>query len=131
MDMAPRSTGAGPLHRVSDHVSATGNLALRDLCRNTDDKFTLLCQVFATFPQNKVLSTVDIQLLRAFTTLRPGTNLNTKYIPFYPYYLTSKPPAPRHCPSKMSEHHYKFNVQMSCGGCSGAVERVLKKLDGM
>jgi copper chaperone CopZ len=30
----------------------------------------------------------------------------------------------------MSEHHYKFNVTMTCGGCSGAVERVLKKLDG-
>ncbi|KIV88484.1 hypothetical protein B0A52_08538 [Exophiala mesophila] len=31
----------------------------------------------------------------------------------------------------MSDHHYKFNVSMSCGGCSGAVERVLKKLDGV
>ncbi|KAE8348401.1 heavy metal transport/detoxification protein [Aspergillus coremiiformis] len=31
----------------------------------------------------------------------------------------------------MSEHQYKFNVAMSCGGCSGAVERVLKKLDGV
>lgn len=32
----------------------------------------------------------------------------------------------------MSEGHtYKFNVSMSCGGCSGAVDRVLKKLDGM
>jgi copper chaperone len=30
----------------------------------------------------------------------------------------------------MSEHNYKFNVAMSCGGCSGAVERVLKRLDG-
>lgn len=30
----------------------------------------------------------------------------------------------------MSEHNYKFEVAMSCGGCSGAVERVLKKLDG-
>jgi copper chaperone len=30
----------------------------------------------------------------------------------------------------MSEHNYKFNIAMSCGGCSGAVERVLKKLDG-
>jgi copper chaperone CopZ len=30
----------------------------------------------------------------------------------------------------MSDHQYKFNVSMSCGGCSGAVERVLKKLDG-
>lgn len=30
----------------------------------------------------------------------------------------------------MSEHQYKFNVKMTCGGCSGAVERVLKKLDG-
>ncbi|KAL4913484.1 hypothetical protein BDW62DRAFT_161831 [Aspergillus aurantiobrunneus] len=29
------------------------------------------------------------------------------------------------------EHLYKFNVSMSCGGCSGAVERVLKKLDGV
>ncbi|KAF2833620.1 hypothetical protein CC86DRAFT_12299 [Ophiobolus disseminans] len=28
-------------------------------------------------------------------------------------------------------HTYKFNVAMSCGGCSGAVERVLKKLDGV
>jgi copper chaperone len=31
----------------------------------------------------------------------------------------------------MSEHTYKFNINMSCGGCSGAVERVLKKLDGV
>jgi copper chaperone CopZ len=31
----------------------------------------------------------------------------------------------------MSEHTYKFNVSMSCGGCSGAVNRVLGKLDGM
>jgi len=30
----------------------------------------------------------------------------------------------------MSTHTYKFNIAMSCGGCSGAVERVLKKLDG-
>lgn len=28
------------------------------------------------------------------------------------------------------EHTYLFNVSMSCGGCSGAVERVLKKLEG-
>ena len=25
----------------------------------------------------------------------------------------------------------KFDIVMTCGGCSGAVERVLKKLDGM
>ncbi|KAF7845748.1 hypothetical protein BT93_L0832 [Corymbia citriodora subsp. variegata] len=31
----------------------------------------------------------------------------------------------------MSEHNYNFNVTMTCGGCSGAVERVLKKLDGV
>jgi copper chaperone len=30
----------------------------------------------------------------------------------------------------MSEHTYKFNVTMTCGGCSGAVNRVLGKLDG-
>lgn len=27
-------------------------------------------------------------------------------------------------------HTYKFNVSMSCSGCSGAVDRVLKKLEG-
>ncbi|KAF7714708.1 Heavy metal-associated domain-containing protein [Penicillium ucsense] len=31
----------------------------------------------------------------------------------------------------MSEHQYKFNVAMSCGGCSGAIERVLKRLEGV
>ncbi|KAF1921941.1 heavy-metal-associated domain-containing protein [Ampelomyces quisqualis] len=31
----------------------------------------------------------------------------------------------------MSTHTYKFNIGMSCGGCSGAVERVLKKLEGV
>ncbi|KAK5947085.1 Cytosolic copper metallochaperone [Knufia obscura] len=33
----------------------------------------------------------------------------------------------------MSEHKYKFNVTMTCGGkgCSGAIERVMKKLDGV
>ncbi|KAJ5248678.1 heavy metal ion transporter [Penicillium chermesinum] len=31
----------------------------------------------------------------------------------------------------MADHQYKFNVSMSCGGCSGAVERVLKKLEGV
>lgn len=33
--------------------------------------------------------------------------------------------------SAEQQHVYKFNVSMSCGGCSGAVDRVLKKLDGM
>ena len=28
-------------------------------------------------------------------------------------------------------HHYHFDIAMSCGGCSGAVDRVLKKVDGM
>jgi len=31
----------------------------------------------------------------------------------------------------MVEHHYKFEVKMTCGGCTGAIERVLKKLDGV
>lgn len=30
-----------------------------------------------------------------------------------------------------AEHNYKFEVTMNCGGCSGAVERVLKKMDGV
>jgi copper chaperone len=33
--------------------------------------------------------------------------------------------------AKMADHTYKFNVSMSCGGCSGAVNRVLGKLDGV
>ncbi|CAH6722348.1 metal homeostasis factor Atx1p [[Candida] jaroonii] len=28
-------------------------------------------------------------------------------------------------------NHYQFDVTMSCGGCSGAIERVLGKLDGV
>ncbi|SNX86270.1 probable ATX1 - antioxidant protein and metal homeostasis factor [Melanopsichium pennsylvanicum] len=31
----------------------------------------------------------------------------------------------------MSEHEYKFEVVMTCSGCSGAVSRVLSKLDGV
>lgn len=31
----------------------------------------------------------------------------------------------------VQEHTYKFNVSMSCGGCSGAVNRVLGKLEGV
>ncbi|KAI5280717.1 Cytosolic copper metallochaperone [Ascosphaera aggregata] len=31
----------------------------------------------------------------------------------------------------MPEHHYNFNVTMACGGCSSAIERVLKKLEGI
>jgi copper chaperone len=30
----------------------------------------------------------------------------------------------------MAEHTYKFDIKMTCGGCSGAVERVLKRLEG-
>ena len=33
--------------------------------------------------------------------------------------------------STTTTHTYKFNISMSCGGCSGAVDRVLKKLEGM
>lgn len=28
------------------------------------------------------------------------------------------------------EAHYKFGIQMTCGGCSGAIERVLKRMEG-
>ncbi|KAI0780843.1 hypothetical protein BD413DRAFT_13368 [Trametes elegans] len=30
----------------------------------------------------------------------------------------------------MAEHTYKFNVKMTCSGCSNAVDRVLKKAEG-
>ncbi|KAK9894697.1 copper chaperone-like protein [Cystobasidium minutum MCA 4210] len=29
------------------------------------------------------------------------------------------------------EHTYKFQVAMTCGGCSGAVNRVLSKMEGL
>jgi copper chaperone len=29
-----------------------------------------------------------------------------------------------------AEHKYQFNVSMSCGGCSGAIDRVLKRMEG-
>ncbi|KAM0457643.1 hypothetical protein ACHAPV_006537 [Trichoderma viride] len=31
----------------------------------------------------------------------------------------------------MAPHTYQFDVTMTCGGCSGAIDRVLKKLDGV
>ncbi|KAK4957009.1 Cytosolic copper metallochaperone [Elasticomyces elasticus] len=31
----------------------------------------------------------------------------------------------------MADHIYKIDITMTCGGCSGTVERVLKKLDGI
>lgn len=34
-------------------------------------------------------------------------------------------------PAAAEQHTYKFDIAMSCGGCSGAVDRVLKKLDGL
>lgn len=33
--------------------------------------------------------------------------------------------------STEAAHHYHFDITMTCGGCSGAVDRVLKKTDGM
>ncbi|KAL8278790.1 hypothetical protein RQP46_008859 [Phenoliferia psychrophenolica] len=31
----------------------------------------------------------------------------------------------------MSDSTYKFNVTMTCSGCSGAIDRVLKKTEGV
>ncbi|GAA5820240.1 hypothetical protein JCM11251_005539 [Rhodosporidiobolus azoricus] len=31
----------------------------------------------------------------------------------------------------MADNTYKFNVKMTCSGCSGAVDRVLKKTEGV
>ncbi|KAN0079270.1 hypothetical protein V8E54_004484 [Elaphomyces granulatus] len=33
--------------------------------------------------------------------------------------------------SEQEQHQYKFDITMNCRGCSGAVERVLKKLEGV
>ena len=52
------------------------------------------------------------------------------YCPPHSSATSSSPVFTTHYSFTMAEHNYKFNVSMSCGGCSGAVERVLKKLDG-
>ncbi|KAG6152548.1 hypothetical protein E4U37_003789 [Claviceps purpurea] len=31
----------------------------------------------------------------------------------------------------MAPHTYEFNVTMTCGGCSGAIERVLSRMEGI
>jgi len=31
----------------------------------------------------------------------------------------------------MADHSYHFDIKMTCGGCSGAVTRVLSKLEGV
>ena len=31
----------------------------------------------------------------------------------------------------MAAHNYHFAITMTCGGCSGAIERVLKRMDGV
>ncbi|CAF9926549.1 MAG: Cytosolic copper metallochaperone [Alectoria fallacina] len=33
--------------------------------------------------------------------------------------------------STEAAHHYHFDITMTCGGCSGAVDRVLKKTEGL
>ncbi|KAK4228945.1 hypothetical protein QBC38DRAFT_360807 [Podospora fimiseda] len=40
-------------------------------------------------------------------------------------------PAVAAAPVAENDHKYIFNITMPCGGCSGAVERVLKKLEGV
>ncbi|KAI4186975.1 MAG: hypothetical protein LQ346_005581 [Caloplaca aetnensis] len=34
-------------------------------------------------------------------------------------------------PAAAAAHHYHFEVEMTCGGCSGAVNRVLGKMEGI
>ncbi|MCJ1447469.1 MAG: Cytosolic copper metallochaperone [Stictis urceolatum] len=31
----------------------------------------------------------------------------------------------------MSDHNYHFDIAMTCSGCSGAIDRVLKKMEGV
>jgi copper chaperone len=40
---------------------------------------------------------------------------------------TATAPAPAPAPA---DTNYKFAIKMSCGGCSGAIERTLKKMEG-
>lgn len=39
-------------------------------------------------------------------------------------------PIPSIPAASSAAHHYNFTVRMTCSGCSGAVDRVLKRMDG-
>lgn len=43
---------------------------------------------------------------------------------------TTQGETPETVPKELSEHAYIFRINMTCGGCSGAVNRVLSKLEG-
>ena len=78
-----------------------------------------LLLVFLNAPQSRLpirkpcvsIPSVDTSLHHRHTTSRTAKNIQNNR-------------------TNMAEHQYKFNVTMTCGGCSGAVERVLKKMDG-
>ncbi|KAL9617731.1 MAG: hypothetical protein Q9160_007505 [Pyrenula sp. 1 TL-2023] len=40
-------------------------------------------------------------------------------------------PTPSVPAAPAAAHHYNFTVRMTCSGCSGAVDRVLKRMDGL
>lgn len=47
-----------------------------------------------------------------------------------PRLISDTPPSLPAATTMADVHTYEFNVSMSCGGCSGAIDRVLKKLPG-
>ena len=82
------------------------------------------------------LFTYGKHIKRPATQSQPRIHIRTCILPKHPlprqptYHISLYTETPKHSTCTMSEHNYKFEVAMSCGGCSGAVERVLKKLDG-
>ena len=61
-------------------------------------------------------------------TVREASTKQKKKVPDFPY---SKPPTHFTTMADVeAPHHYKFNIKMTCSGCSGAVDRVLKKTEG-
>lgn len=68
---------------------------------------------------------LDIEVLALLASIRASCHRSLSLNP-----SSSPPRSPAIQLITMADHEYKFNVSMSCGGCSGAIERVLKKLEG-
>lgn len=109
-----KATGSETLRAASEHAIETVDRREHKYCTVPQHKRA----AFLLFVHYNSLPDYQSPFDNCSTTLQPRTlQHNAEY------------PSADTLPA-MAEHKYKFNVTMTCGGCSGAVERVLKKLDG-
>ena len=89
------------------------------------------CVVPSLSPQTDKYSTItttNLSHTSFFFVLQHHRPCQLQIPPHHIFLLLHHHPPTRN--AAMAEHTYKFNVTMTCGGCSGAVERVLKKTEG-